>query len=144
MRFSFASVSFYLVMAATTAFVTPSQSFQIGPTNAMRSDNPLSYSRHLSHDNYYHDSAEMMELIVGGPKYEMVPLPDSMMDTTLFVGNLCEFCKDEDLSELFQIVSCLQSVPACVARKPNYASLRYGFVTFLTIQEKEVGWLLGW
>ena len=79
-----------------------------------------------------------MELLVGGERYEMVPLPDSMMDTTLYVGNLCEFCKDEDLSNLFQAVSTLHSVPACVARKPNMASLRYGFVTFLTAQEKEV------
>lgn len=82
--------------------------------------------------------ADMMEIMVGGERYEMVPLPDSMMDTTLFVGNLDEFCKDEDLSNLFQAVSTLQSVPACVARKPNMASLRYGFVTFLTVQEKEV------
>mmetsp|Transcript_29458 Transcript_29458/g.84700 ORF Transcript_29458/g.84700 Transcript_29458/m.84700 type:complete len:478 (-) Transcript_29458:69-1502(-) len=81
--------------------------------------------------------ADMMELMVGGERYEMVPLPDSMMDTTLFVGNLDEFCKDEDLSNLFQASSTLQSVPACVARKPNMSSLRYGFVTFLTVQEKE-------
>ncbi len=87
---------------------------------------------------YYQRDYDMMELMVGGERYEMVPLPDSMMDTTLFVGNLCEFCKDEDLSNLFQLVSSLQSVPACVARKPNYTSLGYGFVTFLTVQEKEV------
>jgi hypothetical protein len=81
---------------------------------------------------------DMMESMVGGIRYEMVLLPDSMMDTTLFVGNLCEFCKDEDLSNLFQTVSTLQNVPACVARRPNFESLRYGFVTFLTVQEKEV------
>jgi len=99
------------------------------------SSSSLSYSRDRYSNN--HD-ADMMELLVGGRKYEMVPLPDSMMDTTIFVGNLCEFCKDEDLSNLFQVVSTLHSVPACVVRKPNYASLGYGFVTFLTIQEKEV------
>ena len=30
-------------------------------------------------------------MMVGGIRYEMVPLPDSMMDTTLFVGNFDEF-----------------------------------------------------
>ena len=140
MKFSKAIVSLHLMMVATTTTSLSScQAFQIGSTNAIRLSDPLFYSRQRSYDNYYQDSTDMMELMVGGPKYEMVPLPDSMMDTTLFVGNLCEFCKDEDLSDLFQIVSSLQSVPACVARKPNYTSLRYGFVTFLTIEEKEVG-----
>ena len=88
--------------------------------------------------SYHLHDADMMETLVGGIRYEMVPLPDSMMETTLFVGNLCEFCKDDDLSKLFQAVSTLHSVPACVVRKPNFESLRYGFVTFLTIQEKEV------
>lgn len=84
----------------------------------------------------------MMEWMVGGERYEMVPLPDSMMETTLYVGNLCEFCQDGDLSLLFQTVSELQSVPACVVRKANMSSLRYGFVTFLTVQEKEVSHIL--
>ena len=35
--------------------------------------------------------ADFAEMMVGGIRYEMVPLPDSMMDTTLFVGNLDEF-----------------------------------------------------
>jgi hypothetical protein len=74
---------------------------------------------------------------MGGERYEMVPLPDSMFDTTLFVGNLCEFIKDEDLDELFRIVTNLRSVPACVARKANYESMQYGFVTFPTVEEKE-------
>ena len=76
-------------------------------------------------------------MMVGGQRYEMVPLPDSMIDTTLFVGNLCEFVKDEDLDRLFRTVSSLNSVPACVSRKPNWDSLRYGFVTFPTVEEKE-------
>ena len=42
------------------------------------------------------------------------------------------------LGELFQQASTLGSVPAVVARKPNMASLRYGFVTFHNEQEKEV------
>ncbi len=41
------------------------------------------------------------------------------------------------LSTLFQEVSSLKFVPACVARKPNMSSLKYGFVTFPTVTEKE-------
>jgi hypothetical protein len=82
--------------------------------------------------------ADFVERMVGGERYEMVPLPDSMVSTTLFVGNLCEFVTDDILSGLFQAVSKLQSVPACVARKPNMSSMHYGFVHFLTLEEKEV------
>ena len=71
-------------------------------------------------------------------RYEMVKLPDSMLDNTIFVGNLCEFVQDGDLSSLFQSVSMLNSVPACVARKANMQSLQYGFVSFPTVEEKEV------
>jgi len=81
---------------------------------------------------------DMMEIMVGGQRYELVPLPDSMLDTTIFVGNLCEFAQDEDLSRAFQTVSILQSVPACVARRSNSQSLEYGFVTFPTVEEKKV------
>ena len=81
--------------------------------------------------------ADYGEMMVGGQRYEMVPLPDSMVDTTLFVGNLCEFVKDEDLDRLFRTVSSLNSVPACVSRKPNWDSLLYGFVTFPNVEEKE-------
>ena len=81
---------------------------------------------------------DMVELMMGGVRYENVPLPDSMLDTTLFVGNLCEFVRDEDLSEKFRSVTNLQSLPACVARRPNSQSLRYGFVAFPTVEEKEV------
>jgi len=69
----------------------------------------------------------------------MSQLPDSMMEFSVFVGNLNEFVQDDDLSELFQSVSSLQSVPACVVRKPDTSSLRYGFVSFPTVEEKEVG-----
>ncbi len=79
-----------------------------------------------------------MELLVGGTKYEMVELPDSMMSTTLWVGNLCEFITDEQLSEVFQQASEQLFVPACVARKPNMESLKYGFVAFRSEEEKEV------
>lgn len=79
-----------------------------------------------------------MENMVGGERYEMVPLPDSMVDTTIFVGNLNEFVHDGDLSLLFCAVSRLQSLPACVVRKANMMSLEYGFVSFPTAEEKEV------
>lgn len=82
--------------------------------------------------------ADRMESWVGGERYEMVPLPDSMVDQTVFVGNLCEFVQDGDLSRIFSRVSHLQSVPACVARRANMASLQYGFVTFPCAEEKEV------
>jgi len=68
----------------------------------------------------------------------MVELPDSMMSTTLWVGNLCEFITDEQLSEVFQQASEQLFVPACVARKPNMESLKYGFVAFRSEEEKEV------
>ncbi|GKY93683.1 hypothetical protein MPSEU_000335500 [Mayamaea pseudoterrestris] len=84
--------------------------------------------------------ADVMEQLVGGERYSMVPLPDSMMDTTLFVGNLCEFVHDGDLSLLFECVCSdvhKPPPPACVSRKPNRDSLQYGFVTFATRKEKE-------
>jgi len=73
-----------------------------------------------------------------GEKYSMVELPDSLMDTTIFVGNLNDFVTDDILSDLFQEASSLNSVPSVVARKPNYNSLNYGFVTFPTAAEKDV------
>ena len=82
--------------------------------------------------------ADFAEMMMGGERYEMVPLPDSMVETTLFVGNLNEFVNDDDLSNLFQTVSTLQSLPACVCRRPNWDSLKYGFVTFPTVEEKVV------
>jgi len=88
---------------------------------------------------YNHDfrDPDMMEMFVGGQRYENVPLPDSMFDTTVFVGNLCEFAQDEDLSQKFRSVTNLKSLPACVARRPNNESLKYGFVAFPTVEEKE-------
>lgn len=70
-------------------------------------------------------------------KYEMVQLPDSLVSTTIFVGNLCEWVTDAELGELFQSVSSLRSLPACVARKPNASSKKYGFVVFPNVEEKE-------
>ena len=87
--------------------------------------------------------ADLLEQLVGGERYEMNELPDSMMDTTIFVGNLNEFVQDQDLSDLFQAVSSLQTLPACVVRKPDMSSLEYGFVSFPCKEEKEVSALSG-
>lgn len=81
--------------------------------------------------------ADMYEMMMGGERYEMVPLPDSMLQTTLFVGNLNEFVNDDDLSRLFASITEWSSVPACVVRKPSMASLKYGFVTFPTEEHKQ-------
>mmetsp|Transcript_25202 Transcript_25202/g.62105 ORF Transcript_25202/g.62105 Transcript_25202/m.62105 type:complete len:497 (-) Transcript_25202:103-1593(-) len=81
--------------------------------------------------------ADMYEMMMGGERYEMVPLPDSMLQTTLFVGNLNEFVNDDDLSQLFAPITEWSSIPACVVRKPNMASLKYGFVTFPTEEQKQ-------
>jgi RNA recognition motif. (a.k.a. RRM, RBD, or RNP domain) len=84
--------------------------------------------------------ADFVERMIGGVRFESVPIPEAMKETTLFVGNLCEFVKDEDLSQLFQSVSKLKSLPACVARKVDTSSLLYGFVCFPTVEEKEVSY----
>jgi RNA recognition motif-containing protein len=68
-----------------------------------------------------------------------VPMPDRMKATTLFVGNLCEFVRDTDLSSLFSQVSSLVTVPSCVVRKVDTQSMGYGFVSFPNVKEKEVG-----
>lgn len=86
--------------------------------------------------------ADLVEQLVGGERYSLVPMPDNMKPTTVFVGNLCEFVQDEDLSRFFAAASThLSRVPATVVRKPDTQSLRYGFVSFPTRQEKEVGWI---
>jgi hypothetical protein len=109
-------------------FVPASWAFQASPSR--RSASTLGV--HKLRD------ADLMEMMVGGERYEMVPLPDSMVDTTLFVGNLNEFVRDEDLSDFFRSVTALQYVPSCVVRRVNMASLKYGFVAFPTVEEKEV------
>lgn len=111
------------VIALQTSCTYPSQ---MKTTIATTSNTALSYGR----------DADMMEMSVGGKRYEMVQLPDSLIDTTLFVGNLCEFVTDDMLSSLFQEVSTLKFIPACVIRKADMSSLKYGFVTFPNEEEK--------
>lgn len=114
------TAAFSAVQVASTSTASTSTSSQLAMLHSLR-------------------DADWMEELAGGERYEMVPLPDSMLDTTLFVGNLCDFCKDGDLSALFSQVSQMsQSLPAVVARKVNMDSLRYGFVCFPTEEEKEV------
>jgi hypothetical protein len=84
------------------------------------------------------DEVDIMEHFVGGERYEFVPIPDAMKSTTVYVSNICEFAQDGDLSQLFQKVSKLFSVPACIARKPDTTSMQYGFVSFPSVEEKEV------
>ena len=84
------------------------------------------------------DYPSIDEMMAGGERYEMVPLPNRMVDTTVWVGSLDEFVTDDDLSNLFSEVSVLSSLPACVARNPNASSRMYGFVTFPSVEEKEV------
>lgn len=89
-------------------------------------------------------SASLMEeekeinQLLYGEIYEIVEIPDSMTSTTIFIGNLCEFITDDELSNLFQQISVLNYIPAFIVRKPNGSSLNYGFATFPTISEKEL------
>jgi hypothetical protein len=82
--------------------------------------------------------ADIVEMLVGGERYSLVPMPNAMKATTIFVGNLCEFVQDSDLSTYFSQVSSLTSVPSCVVRKVDTQSMGYGFVSFPNVQEKEV------
>jgi len=82
--------------------------------------------------------ADSLEQMVGGERYSLVPMPDSMTACTVFVGNLCEFVHDEELSQLFAAGSRLTRVPAAIVRKPDTQSMQYGFVSFPSPQEKEV------
>jgi hypothetical protein len=135
---SFVGVSLSLLSVPSSGFystaVRPSTS---GSSSRVR--DPPSTTTRIHYSNWdAFENRDHLELMIGGARYEMVELPDSMMSTTLWVGNLCEFVTDEMLSELFQQASSLKFVPACVARKPNWESMRYGFVTFRSEEEKEV------
>lgn len=107
-------------------------------TLTSRSTPSSTTSIHYSNWDAFESLPDSLELLYGGTRYEMSELPDSMVSTTLWVGNLCEFVSDQMLSELFQEASSLIFVPAVVARKPNMESLRYGFVTFRNEEEKEI------
>lgn len=131
---SFVGVSLSLLSSPTSGFYST-----VRPTSGSRVRDPSSATTRIYYSNWdAFENRDHLELMIGGARYEMVELPDSMMSTTLWVGNLCEFVTDEMLSELFQQASSLKFVPACVARKPNWESMRYGFVTFRSEEEKEV------
>lgn len=132
------------IMAFVLSSSSPSMAFQTGrksmPTTPSLQNRPSPrFNTNLRYSNWdAFETPDSMELLIGGTRYQMVELPDSMMSTTLWVGNLCEFVTDEMLSEIFQQASSLKFVPACVARKPNMESLKYGFVTFRSEEETEV------
>ena len=127
------------VTAFILALLSPSWGFQTHHCSNIRASTRCTdTTTSLRYTNMDAFTQDAMELLVGGTKYEMVELPDSMMSTTLWVGNLCEFITDEQLSEVFQQASEQLFVPACVARKPNMESLKYGFVAFRSEEEKEV------
>lgn len=140
------SISFYYSIAFMALVSSPSSlAFQTGGIPLANIPSPRVSSRSPSTTTSLHysnwdafETPDSMELMIGGIRYEMVELPDSMMTTTLWVGNLCEFVTDEMLSEIFQQASSLKFVPACVARKPNMESMRYGFVSFRSEEETEV------
>mmetsp|Transcript_8925 Transcript_8925/g.18885 ORF Transcript_8925/g.18885 Transcript_8925/m.18885 type:complete len:262 (-) Transcript_8925:233-1018(-) len=131
------------VIVATLSPVWGFQTVQLSSTSnpSFSSKQPTAASATTTNLRYSNwdvfETPDAMEIMIGGTRYEMVELPDSMMSTTLWVGNLCEFVTDEILSELFQQASSLKFVPACVARKPNMESMRYGFVAFRSEEEKE-------
>jgi len=129
-----------LFAPASSAFVTTTTTFSKNYYHSRHCHfgNPSSFSSLSSKLQVSQvRDADFYEMMVGGERYEMIPLPDSMVDTTIFVGNLCEFVTDDNLSDLFQAVTPLNSVPSSVARKANMNSLQYGFVTFMTVEEKE-------
>ncbi|KAL7533184.1 hypothetical protein ACHAWF_004374 [Thalassiosira exigua] len=133
------------VVALSLEMLSSSWGFQGGPMAPRRSfpSAPPTTRSSLRYSNWdAFETRDSLELMIGGARYEMVELPDSMMSTTLWVGNLCEFVTDEMLSDVFQQASSLKFVPACVARKPNMESMRYGFVTFRSEEEKEAAMAL--
>mmetsp|Transcript_8919 Transcript_8919/g.18869 ORF Transcript_8919/g.18869 Transcript_8919/m.18869 type:complete len:147 (-) Transcript_8919:296-736(-) len=144
MRQSSTSLPPIIALIMATIMVSPTRAFHttirqaLSPTSIASSTTTSTSSLHYYSNLDTFDTRDATEQMIGGVRYEMVELPDSMMSTTLWVGNLCEFVTDEMLSELFQQASSLKFVPACVARKANMQSLRYGFVTFRSVEEKEV------
>jgi len=146
MRFAFALATVSVSISSIAAFEATRMARGIRRTMKTTSGRvprrDLAFRRPSTKLMFFDDEADVMEEYAGGMRHEMVDLPDSLVDTTVFVGNLCEFVTDEILSELFQLASSLNFVPACVARKANSNSLRYGFVTFPTVAEKEVSLMM--
>jgi hypothetical protein len=104
-------------------------------------NNPIKSSIRRSQQLQVHTKirdADVVEMIIGGERYSLIPMPEKMKSTTVFVGNLCEFVQDKDLSSYFSQVSSLTYVPSCVVRKVDTQSMGYGFVSFPNEQEKEV------
>ena len=87
------------IILTTNQYYNNALAFQIGHTNnyhsSLRSSATMStrqiksFALHSYQYNIERD-ADFGEILAGGQRYEMVELPDSMIDTTIFVGNLCE------------------------------------------------------
>ena len=73
-------------------------------------------------------------------KFDLTHLPDAMVNSTVWVGNLNEFVTDNELGRLFAKGGGASplNVPAVVARRPNNDSLRYGVVHFHTSADAQV------
>jgi RNA recognition motif-containing protein len=123
---AYQSAAFFRRSMPVSVSVLPKEGFTFVPSR--------SYSTTLFYDDR---DSDYMESFVGGMRYEMVELPDSLVETACFIGNLDEFVNDDMLSLLFSQVSTLNHIPASVARKPNASSLKYGFAIFPTVEEKE-------
>jgi hypothetical protein len=116
----------------------------IGSITTGAATNPQTPATQLQVQTTNIRDADIVEMLIGGERYSLVPMPNAMKATTIFVGNICEFVQDSDLSTYFSQVSSLTSVPSCVVRKVDTQSMGYGFVSFPNVQEKEVISLFGW
>lgn len=87
-----------LSIALAALLGSSSHAFQTchSPLACSRTSSSLSYS---NWDAF--ESRDSLELMIGGSRYEMVELPDSMMSTTLWVGNLCEVRRKSLLTVIF-------------------------------------------
>jgi len=132
---TFTAVNAFIVIVTTkqkTVGMCTSSSRR-SSSNSHNSHQPL-LSGNYDQDDNLHENLDLdyMERVVGGSRYdELVPLPDSMTDTTAFVGNLNEFAKDNDLEAFVRQQTKNSTTCVCVVvRKANTESLEYGFCIF--------------
>ena len=64
-------------------------------------------SRSSTDLSYGFRDADHGEVLAGGQRYQMVELPDSMVDTTIFVGNLCEVSTESVFIYSFCVIQFL-------------------------------------
>ena len=86
-RWGSTTTGFLLFVAFAAAVLHQSMAFQPSPTRPMPSSAARIPRRSLSRRYVVTDrEPDVVEMLVGGEKYELVPLPDRMIDTTIFVG----------------------------------------------------------